>query len=209
MTAQIVAKTDGVPLFVEELTKAVLEGGLLIAGPQGWRLDGPLPPFAIPATLQDSLAARLDRLAPVKEIAQIGAAIGREFSYPLLRAVAGRDEPALRAALAQLEEAELLFRSGAPPDARYTFKHALVQDTAYETLLRSRRQMLHRQIADSGSASCAAAVSSSWEKSRPIAAPTCATFLAAGPSRSRRPSNDACKVAGTACDDDGTAAIDT
>jgi predicted ATPase len=100
VTAQIVAKTDGVPLFVEELTKAVLEGGLLVAGPQGWRLDGPLPPFAIPATLQDSLAARLDRLAPVKEIAQIGAAIGREFSYPLLRAVAGRDEPALRAAWA-------------------------------------------------------------------------------------------------------------
>jgi predicted ATPase len=137
-----------VPLFVEELTKAVLESGLLVAGPQGWRLDGPLPPFAIPATLQDSLAARLDRLAPVKEIAQIGAAIGREFSYPLLRAVAGRDEPELRAALAQLEEAELLFRSGPPPDARYTFKHALVQDTAYETLLKSRRQILHRQIAD-------------------------------------------------------------
>jgi predicted ATPase len=148
VTAQIVAKTDGVPLFVEELTKTVLEGGLLVAGPHGWHLDGPLPPFAIPATLQDSLAARLDRLAPVKEIAQIGAAIGREFSYPLLRAVAGRDEPALRAALVQLEEAELVFRTGAPPDARYTFKHALVQDTAYETLLRSRRQILHRQIAD-------------------------------------------------------------
>jgi predicted ATPase len=148
VTAQIVAKTDGLPLFVEELTKTVLESGLLIEGSQGWRLEGPLPPFAIPATLQDSLAARLDRLAPVKEIAQIGAAIGREFSYSLLRAVAGRDEPALRAALAQLEEAELLFRSGAPPEARYTFKHALVQDTAYETLLRSRRQILHRQIAD-------------------------------------------------------------
>jgi class 3 adenylate cyclase/predicted ATPase/ABC-type transport system involved in cytochrome c biogenesis ATPase subunit len=148
VTAQIVAKTDGVPLFVEELTKTVLEGGLLVAEPQGWHLDRPLPPFAIPATLQDSLAARLDRLAPVKEIAQIGAAIGREFSYPLLRAVAGRDEAALRAALTQLEDAELLFRSGAPPDARYTFKHALVQDTAYETLLRSRRQILHRQIAD-------------------------------------------------------------
>jgi class 3 adenylate cyclase len=146
--AQIVAKTDGVPLFVEELTKAVLEGGLLVAEPHGWHLDGPLPPFAIPATLQDSLAARLDRLTPVKEIAQIGAAIGREFSYPLLRAVAGRGEPALRAALAQLEEAELLFRSGTPPDARYTFKLALVQDSAYETLLRSRRQILHRQIPD-------------------------------------------------------------
>ncbi len=147
VTAQIVAKTDGVPLFVEELTKAVLEGGLLVAGPQGWRLDGPLPPFAIPATLQDSLTTRLDRLASVKEIAQIGAAIGRGFSYPLLRAVAGRDEAALRAALAQLEVAELLFRSGAPPDARYTFKHALVHDAAYETLLKSRRQILHRRIA--------------------------------------------------------------
>jgi predicted ATPase len=148
VTAQIVAKTDGVPLFVEEPTKAVLESGLLIEGPQGWRLDGPLPPFAIPATLQDSLAARLDRLAQVKEIAQIGAAIGREFSYALLRAVAGRDEPALRTASVQLEEAELLFRSGALPDARFTFKHALVQETAYETLLRRRRQILHRQIAD-------------------------------------------------------------
>jgi predicted ATPase len=146
--AQIIAKTDGVPLFVEELIKAVLESDLLIQEPQGWRLDGPLPPFAIPATLQDSLTARLDRLAPVKEIAQIGAAIGREFSYPLLRAVAGRDEAALRAALAQLEEAELLFCSGAPSDARYTFKHALVQDAAYETLLKSRRQILHRRIAD-------------------------------------------------------------
>jgi len=148
VTAQIVAKTDGVPLFVEELTKAVLEGGLLVAGPQGWRLDRPLPPFAIPATLQDSLAARLDRLAPVKEIAQIGPRSAANCAYPLLRAVAGRDEPVLRAALAQLEEAELLFRSGTPPDARYTFKHALVQDTAYETLLKSRRQILHRQIAD-------------------------------------------------------------
>jgi predicted ATPase len=161
--AQIVAKTDGVPLFVEELTKTVLEGGLLVAGPQGWRLDGPLPPFAIPATLQDSLTARLDRLAPVKEIAQIGAAIGREFSYPLLRAVAGRDEPALRAALTQLEEAELLFRTGTPPDARYTFKHALVQDTAYETLLKSRRQILHRQIADAFRGEFAAAAAAEPE----------------------------------------------
>jgi class 3 adenylate cyclase len=153
VTTQIVAKTDGVPLFVEELTKAVLEGGLLIAGPQGWHLDGPLPPFAIPATLQDSLAARFDRLAPVKEIAQIGAAIGREFSYPLLRAVAGRDEPALRAALAQLEEAELLFRSGMPPDARYTFKHAagpghglrnLAQEPAADSAPADRRCLARR-----------------------------------------------------------------
>jgi DNA-binding winged helix-turn-helix (wHTH) protein/predicted ATPase len=148
VTAQIVAKTDGVPLFVEELTKTVLESGLLVEGAQGWRLNRSLQPFAIPATLRDSLAARLDRLASVKEIAQIGAAIGREFSYPLLRAVAGRDEASLCKALEQLEEAELLFRTGVPPEARYTFKHALVQDTAYETLLRSRRQILHRQIGD-------------------------------------------------------------
>ena len=146
--AQIVAKTDGVPLFVEELTKNVLESGLLIEDGDRFRLDGPLPPLAIPSTLQDSLMARLDRLATVKEIAQIGAAIGREFSYALLHAVVDRDEATLRAALAQLEESELVFRSGEPPDARYTFKHALVQDTAYESLLKSRRQILHRRIAE-------------------------------------------------------------
>jgi class 3 adenylate cyclase/tetratricopeptide (TPR) repeat protein len=146
--AQIVAKTDGVPLFVEELTKNVLESGLLIEEGDSYRLDGPLPPLAIPSTLQDSLMARLDRLAAVKEIAQIGAAIGREFSYPLLNAVVGRDEAILRAALAQLEESGLVFRSGEPPAARYTFKHALVQDTAYESLLKSRRQILHQKIAE-------------------------------------------------------------
>src|SRR5271165_6326031 len=146
--AQIVAKTDGVPLFVEELTKAVLESGFLIEDGEAYRLDRPLPPLAIPSTLQDSLMARLDRLATVKEIAQIGAAIGREFSYGLLNAVVGRDEPTLRAALAQLEDSELVFRHGAPPAARYTFKHALVQDTAYESLLKSRRQILHRKIAE-------------------------------------------------------------
>ena len=146
--AQIVAKTDGVPLFVEELTKHVLESGLLIEGPDRYRLDGLLPPLAIPSTLQDSLMARLDRLAAVKDIAQIGAAIGREFSYPLLHAVVGRDERTLRAALAQLEDSELVFRSGEPPAARYTFKHALVRDTAYESLLKSRRQILHQKIAE-------------------------------------------------------------
>jgi len=145
--AQIVAKTDGVPLFVEELTKNVLESGLLIEDGERYRLEAPLPPLAIPSTLQDSLMARLDRLGPVKEIAQIGAAIGREFDYALLNAVVGRDESPLRAALAQLEDAELLFRNGSPPDARYTFKHALVQDTAYESLLKSRRQVLHQHIA--------------------------------------------------------------
>src|SRR6516225_6289385 len=134
---QIVAKTDGNPLFVEELTKTVLEAGILVEGAEGYRLDGPLPPLAIPETLQDSLMARLDRLAPVREIAQIGAAIGREFSYPLVRALVGRDETALKDALAQLEEAELVFRRGEPPEAVYSFKHALVRDAAYESLLRA------------------------------------------------------------------------
>ena len=144
---QIVAKTDGNPLFVEELTKAVLEAGILVEDAEGYRLDGPLPPLAIPATLQDFLMARLDRLAPVREIGQIGAAIGREFSYSLLRAVVGRDETALKHALAQLEQAELVFRRGEPPEAVYSFKHALVRDAAYESLLKSRRQQLHGQIA--------------------------------------------------------------
>jgi predicted ATPase len=148
VTEQIVVKTDGNPLFVEELTKAVLEAGLLVEDAEGYRLDGPLPPLAIPETLQDSLMARLDRLAPVKEVGQIGAAIGREFSYSLLRALVGRDETALKDALAQLEHAELVFRRGDPPEAIYTFKHALVQEVAYENLLKSRRQVLHRRIAE-------------------------------------------------------------
>ena len=144
---EIVAKTDGNPLFVEELTKAVLEGGILIEDSDGYRLDGPLPPLAIPATLQDSLMARLDRLAPVKEIAQVGAAIGREFPYRLVRGLVARSEPGLRRALTQLERAELVFRRGEPPEAVYSFKHALVRDAAYETLLKSRRHQLHAQIA--------------------------------------------------------------
>src|SRR5262244_1866895 len=144
---QIVAKTDGNPLFVEELTKAVLEAGILVEDAEGYRLDGPLPPLAIPATLHDSLMARLDRFAPVKEIGQIGAAIGREFSYSLLRALVGHDETTLKDGLAQLEEAELVFCCGEPPEAVYSFKHALVRDAAYESLLKSRRQQLHGQIA--------------------------------------------------------------
>jgi predicted ATPase len=143
-----VVKTDGNPLFIEELTKAVLEAGILVEDAEGYRLDGPLPPLAIPETLQDSLMARLDRLAPVKEIGQIGAAIGREFSYSLLRALVDRDERALKDALAQFEDAELVFRRGDPPEAIYSFKHALVQEAAYENLLKSRRQVLHRRIAE-------------------------------------------------------------
>jgi class 3 adenylate cyclase/predicted ATPase len=148
VAAQIVAKTDGVPLFVEELTKTVLESGLLTDAGDRWELSAPLPPLAIPATLHDSLLARLDRLAPVKEIAQIGAAIGREFSHALLAAVAGRPEPELEAALDQLVASELVYRRGTAPDATYSFKHALVQDAAYGTLLKSRRQHLHARIVD-------------------------------------------------------------
>jgi class 3 adenylate cyclase/tetratricopeptide (TPR) repeat protein len=144
---QIVDKTDGNPLFIEELTKAVLEAGILVEDAEGYRLDGPLPPLAIPETLQDSLMARLDHMAPVKEIAQIGAAIGREFSYSLVRALVGRNETALKHALAQLDQAELVFRRGEPPEAVYSFKHALVRDAAYESLLKSRRHQLHGRIA--------------------------------------------------------------
>jgi predicted ATPase/class 3 adenylate cyclase len=143
----IVAKTDGNPLFVEELTRAVLEAGILVEHADGYRLDGPLPPLAIPATLQDSLMARLDRLVSVKEIAQIGAAIGREFSYSVIRAVVARDDIILKHALAELEQAELVYRSGVVPEAVYRFKHALVRDAAYESMLKSRRQQLHGQIA--------------------------------------------------------------
>ncbi|MBH5402441.1 AAA family ATPase [Bradyrhizobium sp. CNPSo 4010] len=148
MMKQIIDKTDGIPLFVEELTKMVLESGLLVEDAGRYRLNSPLPPLAIPATLQDSLMARLDRLAPVKEVAQIGAAIGRDFSYALLKTVAGRDDLTLSAALLQLEEAELLLRHGTPPEANYSFKHALVQEAAYESLLKSRRQVLHTRIGD-------------------------------------------------------------
>jgi class 3 adenylate cyclase len=144
----IVVKTDGVPLFVEELTKTMLETGILVEGSDGYRFERPLPLLAIPATLHDSLMARLDGLSAVKEIAQIAAAIGREFSYDLLSAVSGRNGIALNEALTQLEEAELVFRSGEPSATTYSFKHALVRDTAYESLLKSRRQILHRRIAE-------------------------------------------------------------
>ena len=147
VSAQIVWKTDGVPLFVEELTKTVLESGLLKDTGDRYELAAPMPPLAIPSTLHDSLLARLDRLAPVKEVAQIGAAIGREFSHALLAAVADRSEADLQAALDQLVSSELVFRRGLPPEATYIFKHALVQDAAYGTLLKSRRQQLHTRIA--------------------------------------------------------------
>jgi predicted ATPase/class 3 adenylate cyclase len=144
---QIVSKTDGVPLFVEELTKMVVESGLLRETEGHYELRGALPPLAIPATLQDSLVARLDRLATVKEIAQLGATLGREFSYEVLQAVAPVDETTLQQALAKLVEAEVLYQRGLPPQARYLFKHALIQDAAYQSLLKSTRQQYHHQIA--------------------------------------------------------------
>lgn len=144
---QILAKTEGLPLFVEELTKAVLESGLLTDADDRYELAGPLQPLAIPATLRDSLVARLDRPGLVREVAQIGAVIGREFGHDLLAAVAGIDAARLEDTLSQLIEAELVFRRGIPPEATYVFKHALVQDAAYGGLLRAQRQELHARVA--------------------------------------------------------------
>jgi class 3 adenylate cyclase len=144
---RIVAKTDGVPLFVEELTKTVLESGLLREDNGSYVLAAALTPLTIPSTLHDSLMARLDRLGPVKEIAQIGAAIGREFSFRLLEAVSPITGAALQDALSQLMASELIYGRGAPPESTYVFKHALVQDTAYSSLLRGRRQRIHADIA--------------------------------------------------------------
>jgi class 3 adenylate cyclase/predicted ATPase len=148
VVAEIVAKTDGVPLFVEELTMTVLEAGFLEDAGDHWVLDGPLPPLAIPATLQDSLMARLDRLSPVKEVAQIGACIGREFSHELLAAVAPMGDNALDEALQQLVTSEIILRRGGGSDMHFVFKHALVQDSAYESLLKSKRFLLHKQIGE-------------------------------------------------------------
>ena len=144
---QILGKTDGVPLFVEELTRSILESGDLKDAGDRWEYAGRAGSLAIPLTLRDSLMARLDRFAPVKEVAQIGAAIGREFSYELIAAVAPHSKPALDQALAQLTASGLAFQQGTPPDAIYTFKHALVQDAAYDSLLKARRQELHGKIA--------------------------------------------------------------
>ena len=142
----IIERTDGIPLFVEEMTKAVLESE---GEGEARRTDGAVSPpvLAVPASLQASLMARLDRLGPAKEVAQIGAAIGRQFSHALLSSVVRQPDAELESALDRLVAAGLLFRQGAPPDATYLFKHALVQDTAYGTLLRNQRQELHARIA--------------------------------------------------------------
>jgi len=144
---QISAKTDGVPLFVEELTKAVLESDVLQDVDGQYVLTGTLSSFAIPATLQDSLMARLDRLVTAKAVAQYAAAIGRQFPYALLRAVSQLDETLLQHELGRLIEAEIVYQRGIPPRATHTFKHALIQDAAYGSLLKSTRQQYHQRIA--------------------------------------------------------------
>ena len=144
---QILQKTDGVPLFVEELTKTVLESGLLKESEGAYIVEGTLPALAVPNTLQDSLMARLDRMAPVREVAQVAATIGREFSLDLLAAVAERSEEDISEALDQLADSELIFRRGVTPHQTFSFKHALVQDAAYASLLISRRKQLHARIA--------------------------------------------------------------
>jgi class 3 adenylate cyclase/tetratricopeptide (TPR) repeat protein len=148
VTDEILSRTDGVPLFIEELTKTVLESGLLGERDGQYVLERPLPTLAIPTTLHASLMARLDRLAPVREVAQIGAVAGREFHYELLNAVAGLPRERLEDALAQLVRSELIFRRGESPHAVYTFKHTLVRDAAYASLLKSRRAHLHAAIAN-------------------------------------------------------------
>jgi class 3 adenylate cyclase len=147
VVAHIVAKTDGVPLYVEELTKMLLASELLRDEADHYALTGPLLSVAIPDTLQDSLMARLDQMNTAKEIAQLGAVLGREFPYAMLQAIAAQDEATVQAGLAQLVEAELLYQRGRPPRATYRFKHALIQDAAYASLLKSTRQRVHQQIA--------------------------------------------------------------
>ncbi len=145
---EIAARTDGVPLFVEEMTKAVIESGVLRESADAYHLDGPLSALAIPTTLHDSLMARLDRLQPVKEVAQTAAVIGRSFDHRTIAALAGLPEAELAEAMRKLVEAELVFRRGTPPDATYLFKHALVRDAAYESLLKTRRIALHAGLLD-------------------------------------------------------------
>ncbi|MBM3274829.1 MAG: hypothetical protein FJZ00_06730 [Candidatus Sericytochromatia bacterium] len=144
---QIAAKTDGVPLFVEEVTKLLIESGTVRERDDRYELVGPLGALAVPATLQDSLMARLDRLPAARDLAQLGATVGREFGYELIRAVTDVDDEQLRSALDQLVCAEMLCQSGLPPRSTYMFKHALIQDVAYQSLLKSKRRQFHDRIA--------------------------------------------------------------
>ena len=144
----IIAKTDGVPLYVEELTKMLLDSELLREESEQYVLSGPLLTVSIPDTLQDSLMARLDRMQAAKEVAQLGAVLGREFSYEMLQAIAPLDESAVQTSLTELVKAELLYQRGRLPQATYIFKHALIRDAAYASLLKSTRQRAHHQIAE-------------------------------------------------------------
>lgn len=143
---EIASRTDGVPLFVEEMTKAVLESGVLIEETDAYTLSRPLNALAIPTSLHDSLMSRLDRLQPVKETAQTAAVIGRNFDHQTIAALSAMPEPHLSDAMQKLVDAELVFRRGTPPDANYLFKHALVRDAAYESLLRAKRLSLHARL---------------------------------------------------------------
>jgi len=147
VVSQIAAKSDGVPLFVEELTRMVIESGLLREVDGRYELSGPLPALAIPSTLQDSLTARLDRLSSVRESVQLAAVLGREFSYELIRAVSQVDDVVLAQHLEQLVSSEFLYQRGVLPESSYIFKQALIQDAAYNSLLISRRQQYHQQVA--------------------------------------------------------------
>ena len=144
----IVGKTDGVPLFVEELTKTILEADFLRERNGCYELARQLSEVTIPATLQDSLMVRLDRLPSIREVAQLGAVLGREFTYEMVQAIVSIEETTLQECLAQLVHAELLYQRGRPPRAKYIFKHALVQDAAYQSLLKRTRQYYHRQVAE-------------------------------------------------------------
>ena len=148
LTDHIIAKTDGVPLFVEELTKNLLESNVLLEKVDRYELTGSLSEVAIPETLQDSLMARLDRIPTGPEVAQWGAVLGREFAYEMLASLPAIDERDLRASLGHLVHAELLYQRGRPPHARYIFKHALIQDAAYQSLLRRTRKNYHREVAE-------------------------------------------------------------
>jgi predicted ATPase/class 3 adenylate cyclase len=143
----IVAKSDGVPLYVEELTKAILGSGMLEARGDIYVLTGALAELHIPATLQDSLMARLDRAPRLREVAQLGSVLGREFAYDMISALAGIEEQMLQSGLGQLVVDEVLYQRGRPPRSRYLFKHALIQDAAYQSLLKRTRQQYHQRAA--------------------------------------------------------------
>ena len=184
---QIVERTDGVPLFIEELTKTIIESGIVTEGGESYSVAAHGTPLAIPTTLQGSLLARLDRLAPTREVAQIAAALGRQFSHELISAVTPIRQQQLDNALAQLVSAELLFQRGEVPDAEYTFKHALVQEAAYGTLLRSQRHLIDGRS------------SAHWRRGSPRssrASPRSWRTIAGKPANSKRPSTTFSQPAG-------------